>query len=151
MEVFQGKRQILGECSIVSENPKDGSPSAMCLETTFAEPADGPEAQRRTGDIDFSSNATAHPSAFFTRRKTRDFHDLSDKFMPRNAFEAMITAKNFDVGVANACETHFYKRPTHAQTWYPFFCADQFAGLGKESKQENLRTVIRLDTFVPQK
>jgi len=44
--------------------------------------------------------------------------------MARRAAKAVVTAKNFDVGVANTSETDFDERPAGAETRSFLFCLD---------------------------
>src|SRR5262249_24368790 len=116
MQIFEGKRKIFRKSAVMAEDAQYGAVLTMRLQATFAKSADWPKAESCAGDIDFPCYAFSDPRAFHRCRNTSDFHNFTDKFVTRRAAKAVIAAKNFDIGVANPCETDFDERPTWAET-----------------------------------
>src|SRR5262249_48243409 len=98
----------------------------MRFEPAFAEGTDGTLSMRRTGDVDFTGHATTKPVTFLCPRNALGVNDFSDKFVYRRSSKSMISAKDFNVGVADPRHEDSYSRPTRAEPRQGPFFANEF-------------------------
>ena len=108
----------------MAEDTEHGPARAMRFEAAFAERADRINSMSGAGDIDFADHAAADPCVSFCAGEASDLDHLSHEFVARCAPKAVVTTKNFDIGIANACQANLYSRPAWAQARHRLFSAE---------------------------
>jgi hypothetical protein len=91
MQVVVGQSQVFSKCSGVSNYSKYFPCGTMPAEIAFAPSA------LTTRQIDFADDSSSDKSTIVRR------HNLSDELVSRSPTETVVAAKQFQVGVANAC------------------------------------------------
>src|SRR5260370_9633527 len=102
MKIFKRQGQIFGEGSIVANNSQHFSPCTMCFQSAPAKIALRFVAIGAAGTVDLTSDTSAHPVFFDFARGTAKLNDITNKFMPHDAMEIVVPAKNLDIRITNA-------------------------------------------------
>jgi len=124
MQILKRERKVLCKSAVMTDDAQYGSAFTMRLPSALAKTADRTITEGCARDVDFAHYAFPNPAVSRSFGNSGDFDDFADKFMARRAAKAVVTTKNFDVGIAYPGETHSDLRPAGAETRRFLFCLD---------------------------
>jgi hypothetical protein len=115
VEIFEREGQVFGKGTVVIEDAEHGAPGAMSLEAAPTKRADGPQPVGGARDVDFSCDPATDPARSLVRGDTADFGNLADEFMAGSAAKRVVSAQNFEVGIADSGKTYANQSPARPQ------------------------------------
>ena len=101
VQVYDGQREVFGECAVVADDSEDAAPLAVRRNAAPAISAWVTESQSGARQINFAGDAAADPGAIL---RARDADDFAHEFVAERAMKIVVAAQNFDVGVADSRE-----------------------------------------------
>ena len=120
VHIFNRQRQIFREGAVVRHDAKYLAALAMSCESSFAKKADCAETKCTARDIDFSGDALSYPSILNGRGYASNVLHFADKLVAWCSAKIVVTAQNFDIGIADSGEPHAYQCPARPQPWQRF-------------------------------
>jgi hypothetical protein len=117
VEIFEWQCKEFGERAVVSYDSEHFAAGAVGLEAAAAKFAGAPESERCTGDIDFAGDTAVQPAFLRAASNASNVHHFTDEFVAGRSAKIVITAKDFDVGVADACEADAHESPAAVEGW----------------------------------